>query len=258
MTGEAEASAESGAAVSGTAAGPGATGSGSTGAGAPGWARAIILGGSALALLLIGATVGLLIGRAETPTESVPTPGPVDVGFSQDMSLHHRQAVEMGNLAYVRSDDTEISQLGFDIAATQQGQVGSMQGWLALWEAPGQAPGEVMSWMPHDSGSGHGSHGSHGSMDHAMGASDAVMPGMATSEEMRTLRSLSGEKFDVYFLQLMLRHHEGGVPMAEYAVEHAKVPAVRALADSMLESQGAEIVLMKTMLESRGAEPLPF
>lgn len=253
MTGEAEASAEAGAAGSDSAAGSGATRSG-----APRWARAIILGGSALALLLIGATVGLLIGRAETPAESVPTPGQVDIGFSQDMSLHHRQAVEMGNLAYARSDDTEISQIGFDIAATQQGQVGSMQGWLALWEEPGQAPGEVMSWMPHDSGSGHGSHDSHGSMDHAMGASDAVMPGMATSEEMRKLRSLSGEKFDVHFLQLMLRHHEGGVPMAEYAVEHAKVPAVRALAQSMLESQGAEIELMKKMLESRGAKPLPF
>ncbi|MPY99470.1 MAG: DUF305 domain-containing protein [Actinophytocola sp.] len=227
------------------------------GAGPPGWARAIILGGSALALLLIGATVGLLIGRSETPTQAVATPGPVDIGFSQDMSLHHRQAVEMGNLAYVRSDDTEISQIGFDIAATQQGQVGSMQGWLALWEAPGQAPGEVMSWMPHDGGSGD-AHDSHGSMDHAMGAGDAVMPGMATSEEMRKLRSLSGEKFDVYFLQLMVRHHEGGVPMAEYAVEHAKVPAVRALARSILESQGAEIELMKKMLETRGAKPLPF
>ncbi|MPY80157.1 MAG: DUF305 domain-containing protein [Actinophytocola sp.] len=223
-------------------------------AAAPGWARAVILGGAGLALLLIGATIGLLIGRSEAPAEPpAATPGQVDIGFSQDMAVHHLQAVTMGHLAQERSNDPEISRMGYDIAATQQGQVGWMQGWLALWNAPEQAPGELMTWMSHG-GSGH----MDGSRSGSHGGSDAAMPGMATSEEMSKLQSLSGEKFNVYFLQLMLRHHQGGAPMAEYAAEHANVPAVRALARSMLESQGAEIMLMKKMLKARGAEPLPF
>ncbi|MQA60024.1 MAG: DUF305 domain-containing protein [Actinophytocola sp.] len=194
--------------------------------------------------------IGLLIGRAEnTGGELAAQPGPVDVGFSQDMAVHHLQAVDMGNLARDRGADDKIRNLGFDIAATQQGQVGRMQGWLTLWNKPEQALGELMSWLPpeHDHG---------GSAPAEPG--DAAMPGMATSAEMAKLASLSGEKFDVYFLQLMLRHHEGGAPMAEYAAEHAKVPAVRSLARSMVTSQGAEMELMRNMLAARGAKPLPF
>lgn len=220
--------------------------------GAPDWARAVILGGAGLALLLIGATIGLLIGRSEQPvSEPATSPNQADIGFAQDMTVHHLQAVTMGQLAYARGDDQAIRNIGFDIAATQQGQVGTMQGWLSLWNAPEQAPGEVMTWMAHGSESGMG----HDSMT---AEGDAAMPGMATSDELRKLRSLSGEEFDVFFLQLMLRHHQGGTPMAEYAVEHANIQQVRALARSMLKSQGAEITVMQGMLEARGAEPLPF
>ena len=52
------------------------------------------------------------------------------------------------------------------------------------------------------------------------------MPGMATEEELAGLRSLSGTAFDVEFLRLMIRHHQGGREMAEYAAKHAAVPAV--------------------------------
>ncbi|MPY84162.1 MAG: DUF305 domain-containing protein [Actinophytocola sp.] len=219
----------------------------------PGWARAVIFGGAGLALLLVGAIIGLLIGRAETaPAAAAPRPGPVDIGFAQDMSLHHLQAVTMGNIARERGHDDTIRQIGYDIAATQQSQVGWMQGWLALWGQPGQAPGAVMTWMP----GGHGMHGMHDMP--GMGGSGAPMPGMATDAELAKLRSLSGEKFDVYFLQLMLRHHQGGASMAEYAAKHANVGAVRALASSMVESQGAEMELMRQMLAARGAKPLPF
>lgn len=216
----------------------------------PAWVRALIYGAAALAVLIIGAMIGLLIGRAESAGgEHAARPGPVDVGFSQDMAVHHVQAVDMGNLARDRSADDKIRNLGFDIAATQQGQVGRMQGWLTLWNKPEQALGELMAWLPPE-------HDHDGPASANTG--DAAMPGMATSAEMAKLASLSGEKFDIYFLQLMLRHHEGGAPMAEYAAEHAKVPAVRSLARSMVTSQGAEMELMRNMLAARGAKPLPF
>ena len=37
------------------------------------------------------------------------------------------------------------------------------------------------------------------------------MPGMATDAEMTKLRSLHGADADTFFIQLMLRHHEGGL-----------------------------------------------
>lgn len=216
----------------------------------PPWARALVFTAAALALLLIGATVGLLIGRAEEPAPDTGTvPSAVDIGFSQDMSVHHRQAVEMGDIARLRGASQEVRVLGFDISSTQNGQMGRMQGWLTLWDAPAQAPGELMTWM--DSGHEH-------QMPMAPSADTGVpMPGMATEAEMSQLRKLSGRKFDVYFLQLMLRHHQGGSAMAEYTAEHARIPAVKALAQSIVDSQGAEMKTMRAILEQFGGKPLP-
>lgn len=212
---------------------------------APAWARWLIFAGSALILLLVGATIGLLIGRSEV-AGLAEQPNAVDIGFSQDMQVHHQQAVTMGNWARDHSKDPEIRQLGFDISSTQLQQVGDMEGWLLLWDQPLDAAGEYMTWMPseHHGGGGH--------------SGDAPMPGMATTAELKKLRSLSGKELDVFFLQLMLRHHEGGAPMAEYAAKHAGAGVVRNLAQKMVDSQGAEMITMRDLLHERGAKPLPF
>lgn len=222
------------------------------------WPRVLVVAASALALLLVGAAAGMLITNTVVGPASQPAEDSVDVGFSQDMAVHHLQAVTMANVARENSHDPAVRNLAFDIASTQLGQVGRMKGWLTLWGQPEQSvSGTYMGWMP-GSGSGHGNgHGGHGMSSGARPSGDAPMPGMASSAELAKLRSLSGKQLDVYFLQLMLRHHQGGVPMAEYAYEHAGVEAVRALARSMLLSQGNEIDLMTSMLAERGATPLP-
>ena len=47
---------------------------------------------------------------------------------------------------------------------------------------------------------------------------DGLMPGMATQEEITKLEGLRGKRAEVYYLQLMIRHHKAGVPMAEGTV----------------------------------------
>jgi uncharacterized protein (DUF305 family) len=84
-----------------------------------------------------------------------------------------------------------------------------------------------------------------------------LMPGMATNSEIAHLQALRGTESDIYFLQLMIRHHQGGQPMMEYAAQHATNPVVRNFADKMAQSQSAEISVMTQMLAERGAEPLP-
>ena len=89
-------------------------------------------------------------------------------------------------------------------------------------------------------------------------ASDTpLMPGMATDAEIAKLKGLTGTESDIYFLQLMIRHHQGGAGMMQYAAEHATLPVVRNFADKMLQAQTAEISVMTQMLAERGAEPLP-
>jgi len=212
------------------------------------WLTAVLAAVIAVGLVVAGGglAVALGIGRTEQPTADS-----VDAGFARDMSRHHLQAVEMANLALDRSTDPEVRRLAFDISATQTNQVGRMQGWLTLWGLP-LTSGDVMGWMDDPAMAGHDM--SH--MDDA-DADGAVMPGMATEAELATLRSLSGTEFDVMFLQLMIRHHQGGLDMAEYGAEHAELPAVRGLAHSIAETQTAETTTMEAMLRARGGTPLP-
>jgi uncharacterized protein (DUF305 family) len=204
--------------------------------------RTVLLAVIAVGLVLLGGglAVALGIGRTEDPTADS-----VDAGFSRDMARHHLQGVEMANLVAERSQDPEVRTLAFDISSTQTNQAGRMQGWLTLWGLP-LSGGEPMAWM-----AGNGGHAGH---DMEMGA---LMPGMATEGELANLRSLSGPAFDVEFLRLMIRHHQGGKEMAQYAADHAGEAAVRDLARSILQSQTAETTLMAGMLAERGGTPLP-
>jgi uncharacterized protein (DUF305 family) len=212
------------------------------------WLTGVLLAVIALGLLTAGGglAVALGIGRTEQPTADS-----VDAGFARDMSVHHLQAVEMANIARDRSADDAVRLLAFDISSTQTNQVGRMQGWLSLWGLP-LVSNEVMTWMHDDAMAGH-------DMSHmSVPAEDdgALMPGMATESELAQLRSLSGTPFDVMFLQLMIRHHQGGLTMAQYGEQHAQVEAVRSLARSIVVAQSAETATMEDMLRARGGTPL--
>src|ERR1044072_3825946 len=87
-------------------------------------------------------------------------------------------------------------------------------------------------------------------------AGGPLMPGMATDTELSKLRSLSGRAFDVFFLQLMLRHPQGGLSMAQCGGGLWTLPALKALVNSILTSRGAEMAQIKLMLSGRGAQPL--
>ncbi|MGW4369728.1 DUF305 domain-containing protein [Nocardia takedensis] len=212
----------------------------------------------ALALTLsAGLILGIGIGwRLDRPPRAGHST--VDVGFAQDMSTHHAQAVEMSAVAMARTSDPEIRTLAYDVITTQQSQIGAMQGWLSLWGQSAAAVGPVMSWMAEETSApappGHDMS--------AMTASDAAasesrMPGMASAQDLRALRLASGPTSDALYLQLLLRHHEGGLPMARYAAENATEPVVARLAASIEAAQSAEANTLRRLLEQRGVAPLP-
>ncbi|MEU0097515.1 DUF305 domain-containing protein [Streptomyces sp. NPDC006267] len=87
------------------------------------------------------------------------------------------------------------------------------------------------------------------------GADGVFMAGMAGRSELVRLGRLDGEQAEVFFLQLMTDHHEGGVAMAEACASRCSVPAERRLARDMVEGQRSELGLMRDMLAERGAKP---
>jgi uncharacterized protein (DUF305 family) len=214
--------------------------------------RVALLAVIAVGLLVLGGGLAVVLGIGAGP--ATPATDSVDAGFARDMGRHHLQGVEMANYATDRSTDPQVRRLAFDIASTQTNQVGRMQGWLDLWGLSQSSSVAPMAWM----GDAHTHVMPDGStMDGSGMGAGSLMPGMATEDELAQLRSLSGQAFDVRFLQLMIRHHQGGLEMALYAQNHASVEAVRGLARSIAETQTAEVATMTDMLTARGAQPLP-
>jgi uncharacterized protein (DUF305 family) len=223
---------------------------------APSRQRVIIFSAAALAILLVGAAIGMLITLATNSRPSVPDANSVDVGFAQDMSTHHLQAVTIASWTRDHTADPIVKTLAFDIENTQKTQVGMFAGFLALWDQPESRPPDrqAMSWMATDSAGMH----SHGGMEgHAGMQPGELMPGMASQEDLVKLRKLAGKELDVYFLQLMIRHHTGGLSMAQYGQEHVSAAPLRNLAKTIVVGQTSEVSYMKNLLSERGGQPLP-
>ncbi|MEU6891909.1 DUF305 domain-containing protein [Streptomyces sp. NPDC046557] len=221
------------------------------------------------ALFAIGATVATANGGGgdDGSGSSSRTPGlySADAGFARGMAVHHQQAVEMSFIVRDRTQDEAVRGLAYDIANTQANQRGMLLGWLDLWGLPKVVADEPpMSWM----GSDHG-HDMPGMDGHDMGGQDmsghdmggattkpgALMPGMATKEELDRLRAAQGRDAEVLYLQLMTDHHKGGVAMAQGCASRCATPAERKLAEGMVAAQRSELTLMADMLKQRGAAP---
>ena len=61
----------------------------------------------------------------------------------------------------------------------------------------------------------------------------------------------------VRFLALMIPHHRGGVDMAKAALDRAKDPEVRRLADLIAKAQASEIAEMEATRRRLGFAPVP-
>lgn len=145
-----------------------------------------------------------------------------DVMFAQMMIPHHKQAVEMSDLALATSTNPDVLALAQQIRDAQAPEITLMTGWLTTAGAPM-------------------------AMGHDMNAMGAGMDGMMTDDEMSALTSATGAAFDTLFLQGMIAHHEGAVQMAAMVTD-TKNAEVKKLGDAIIAGQSAEITQMKAIL----------
>lgn len=170
-------------------------------------------------------------------------PGPIDVGFAQSMILHHQQAIGMAQLMI----DGRPPGMAHAIAFAQLEELGQMRGWLRLWNQPPQLAGKPsMDWMLLGN-EPPGPELARYLLD--CQRSPTGMTGLATNEQLNALRHAQGRERDRQFLALMLAHHEGGIPMARFAAEQARLPAVRELAGRVVMEQSQEISRIQFMLQ---------
>ena len=182
---------------------------------------------AAAAVLLAALALWLYLSGQQPGNDSA------EAGFARDMSVHHAQAVEMAEIVRNKTRSEEVRLLAADMALTQQGQIGQMQGWLGVWGLAATGAEPAMSWMDHPT--------------------EGKMPGMASPEEIERLQDASPKEADKMFFRLMIPHHQAAVPMAEAAIERTDRPEVENLAGAIVATQKGEIQLMNDMLEKRGA-----
>jgi len=167
-------------------------------------------------------------GENSSPSASAPAKkgdhNAADVAFAKGMIPHHRQAVEMADLAETRASSSEVKSLASEIKKAQDPEIKTLSGWLKAWGE--QVPEEM------------------GGMDH-MGHD---MPGMMSAEDMKELEGLSGKAFDTAFLKMMIKHHEGAVSMAESEKSDGSYGPAVSMAETIITSQSGEIDRMNKLL----------
>lgn len=108
--------------------------------------------------------------------------------------------------------------------------------------------GPGMHGMHGSSKSGHGSHGQHAAEAKGdQSPSSLAFHGINMKMHKAMDIPFTGNT-DVDFVKGMIPHHEGAVDMAKTVLAFGKDPEVRALADSIIKSQEAEIAQMKAWL----------
>ncbi len=155
-----------------------------------------------------------------------------DIRFASGMIPHHESALTMAQLAEDQAADPRVKELATRIEAAQAPEIEMMSGWLVDWgaAASGSATDDGMGGM------------NHGEMD------DGDMSGMDTG----ALGGMSGPEFDRMFLTMMIEHHEGAVEMAETEIADGQNADAVALAESIRDSQTAEIAEMQALLTELG------
>lgn len=220
-----------------------------------GRARLAIGGAAVLAIGMAAGATLFPVARPEPPEPPAPIVATVshqiDIAFSQDMIVHHQQAVDMSQTVRGRVSP-QVAAIADPVTANELREIGQMQGWLAAWNAPQRAAGEPMAWVAAGGPPGLRRTGA------TAGSATVAMPGMASADDIAKLGRLTGEDLDVWYLQLMIRHHQGGIVMAAAAVRQAESTHVRTFASTIALDQQRESDTMTGLLTTRGRPMLAF
>ena len=155
---------------------------------------------------------------ASTHAKSLRNLGMNDIMFAQMMIPHHKQAISISEIALNKSKNLAILKLSRQIKGAQDSEIAKMTYWL-------KAKNSSMT------------------MDH-----DMNMSGMLTQKELASLKSLTGNKFDRNFLQLMIKHHQGALEMIDL-ISNSKNTEAKALAKAIFSAQSKEIASMQQLLK---------
>jgi len=154
-----------------------------------------------------------------------PKDAQFDLRFIDGMILHHQGAIAMAEAVLQNSQREEMNQLAEAVIAAQQSEIDQMQQWRQAWYP--SAGAELVMY------------------DAQMGHTMAMTPEMQTAMMMDGNLGQADAEFDLRFINAMIPHHEGALAMAEEVLEKSDRPELRQVAQSILDTQQAEIDQMQ-------------
>ncbi len=148
----------------------------------------------------------------------------VDVGFQQDMSYHHEQAVQMALLLLAKDDiDPNMRSFAQEVVVGQRYEQGIFSATLDRFDHPSDPGDSVMGWM--------------GEPQPA-----ETMPGLATEKQMAELEAATGKDAEGLWIALMSEHHLAGLHMADDAARHGSDETTVNLANAIVKNQRSEVL----------------
>jgi uncharacterized protein (DUF305 family) len=144
---------------------------------------------------------------------------PYDLQFLDTMIEHHQGAVDMAEMAESKAQHAELKTLAASMITDQKSEITQMKQWREQWYAGKPS------------------------------ATNMDMPGMKDSMKgmnMDHLKSMSGNAFDLMFIDMMIPHHQGAVTMANEALQKAEHSEIKALSQRIISAQDAEIKTMQS------------
>ena len=145
-----------------------------------------------------------------------PAPKPAqahyEVKFLTDMIDHHAMAVMMAESCLEKAVHPEVRGMCEQIIAAQSQEIKNMQAWLQSWYGINYEP-------------------------------DVKMTG-----QMKRLMSMSGEMFEIEFMQMMIQHHAKAIKEGEQCLDKAYHAELKQLCHDIIVSQRSEIRQMQAWL----------
>ena len=136
-----------------------------------------------------------------------------DKEFIESMIPHHQEAIDTAQEVLERGGEIpEIRTLAQNIIAAQEREIASMKSWYEEWF--GSEYQDTGTYVP----------------------------------MMRELAPYSGEELDIVFSRDMIMHHMGAIMMARQALNFSERTEIINLAQSIIDTQGNEIQLMRSVL----------
>lgn len=169
-----------------------------------------------------------------TPTPQQGMMMQVDQHFIEMMIPHHQQAVQMADLALIRSKRPEIRKLAQAIKKDQNSEIEQMRTWYQAWygkDVPVMVMNsETMMQM-------------HSGMNQGMMDASMHQNMMSMKVNFETLKKASD--FDKEFIHQMVSHHKMAVKMSQMLANKGKKLELNKLAQAIIKTQTVEINQMQ-------------